>query len=144
MATTFKWLTPESIVTVFTTALNSLGDGSASAASSNLANGTDLYEYAAFELVLASLSPAAGAYVQLLSLYTIDGSNYADAKPLQTTAVLANIPLDTAATTAQRIAAGPYPIMPFDFEVVLINHAGVALAASGNTLKMRRFYEQSV
>jgi hypothetical protein len=145
MATTFKWLAPEAIATYYTTELNSIADGSFVAVGAEIANETDLYQYIVFELVLASLSPAAGAFVDIWIDYQPDGTNYADpSKPLQTTALLAALALDTTATTAQRITSGALGILPMDFKLQLRNKAGVALAASGNTLKYRRFFDQGV
>ena len=142
---TFKWAAPETITTVFTTELDGLTDGSFSGQSSAITNETGLYQYIDFELVLASLSPAAGAFVDLWLDATLDGSNYADAsKALQTSALLCAIALDTAAATGQRIVVCNIPIPPLDFKLQLRNKAGVSLAANSNTLKARRHYEQGV
>lgn len=144
MATTFKWLAPEAIATYYTTELNSITDGTFVAVGAEIANETDLYQYIAFELVLASLTPAAGGYVDIWIDYQPDGTNYADpAKPLQTTALLTSIPLDTAAA-AQRITSRACSILPMDFKLQLRNKAGVTLAGSGNILKYRRFFDQGV
>jgi hypothetical protein len=110
-----------------------------------ITNETGLYPYIAFELLLASLSPTAGAFVDIWIDYRPDGTNYSDpAKPLQTSSLLCTIPLDTTASTAQRINSQICTIMPMDFKLQLRNMAGVALNAAGNTLKYRRFYDQSV
>jgi hypothetical protein len=144
VATTFKWLAPEAIATYYTTELNSITTGTFVAVGAELANETDLYQYIVFELVLASLTPAAGGYIDIWIDYQPDGTNYADpAKALQTTARLCVIPLDTAAA-AQRITSGPCAILPMDFKLQLRNMAGVTLASSGNTLKYRRFFDQGV
>jgi hypothetical protein len=144
MATTFKWLAPEAIATYYTTELNSLADAAFVAVGAEISNETNLYQYIAFELVLASLTPAAGGYVDIWINYQPDGTNYADpAKPLQTSALLCTLQLDTAAA-AQRITSRPCSIMPIDFKLQLRNKAGVAFAASANTLKYRRFFDQGV
>jgi hypothetical protein len=146
MATTFKWAAPESIATALSGALDGIGDGTFSAASSAITNETGspaLYQYIDLELVLASLSPATGAYVDIWLEPTLDGSNYADAgKALQTASLLCSFQLDTAAATAQRIVRTNVPIPPLDFKLQLRNKAGVSLGASGNTLKYRRHNEQ--
>lgn len=143
--TTFKWLAPEAIATYYTTELNSLADGSFVAVGAEIANETDLYELIVFEVVLAALSPAAGAYVDVWIDYQTDGTNYADpAKPLQTSALLTTIQLDTTASTAQRITSKAALILPMDFKLQLRNKAGVAFAGTGNTLKYRRFFDQGV
>lgn len=143
--TTFKWLAPEAIATYYTTELNSsITTGTFVAVGAELANETDLYQYIVFELVLASLTPAAGGYVDIWINYQPDGTNYADpAKALQTTALLTAIPLDTAAA-AQRLTSRACAILPIDFKLQLRNMAGVTLAASGSTLKYRRFFDQGV
>lgn len=144
MATTFKWLAPEAIATYYTTELNSITTGTFVAVGAELANETDLYQYIVFEVVLASLTPAAGGYVDIWIDYQTDGTNYADpAKPLQTSAFLCALGLDTTAA-AQRITSRPCAILPIDFKLQLRNMAGVTLAASGNTLKYRRFFDQGV
>jgi hypothetical protein len=148
MAQTFKWVAPESIASALTTELNSLGDGSFSSASSVITNESGspaLYQYIDLELVLASLSPATGAYVDVWLLATLDATNYADAsKALQTASLLCSFQLDTTAATAQRIVRSNIPIPPLDFKLQLRNKAGVSLGASGNTLKYRRQNEGSV
>lgn len=144
MATTFKWLAPEAIATYYTTELNALANAAFVAVGAEIANETDLYQYIAFELVLASLTPAAGGYVDIWIDYQPDGTNYADpAKPLQTSALLATLQLDTAAA-AQRIVSRACSILPMDFKLQLRNGSGVAFAASGSTLKYRRFFDQGV
>lgn len=146
MATTFEWVAPEAIATAHSTTLNSLADGSFSGASSAITNETGLYQSIWLELVLASLSPAAGAYVDIWIEATLDATNYSDAsKPLQTAKLLYTFQLDTAAATAQRIVTPrPVVIPPLDFKLEVRNKAGVSFGASGNTLKYRRSYEQGV
>lgn len=144
MATTFKWAAPEAIATYYTTELNSLADNTFVAVGAEIANETDLYQYIVFELVLGSLDPAAGAFVDIWMDCQPDGTNYADAaKPLQTSALLCTLQLDDA-SAAQRITSRMVPIPPLDFKLQLRNKAGVSFAASGNTLKYRRFNEQGV
>ena len=147
MATTFKWLAPESFTTAMTTSLNSLADGSYAGVSSNITNSTDLYPFiVGLELNLASLSPAAGAFVDIWILYDPDGTNYATTgKPLITGHLLHTFQLDTTASTAQRLVmTRPKLILPYDFKLDLRNKAGVSLNASGNTLKYARGYDQGV
>lgn len=142
---TFKWATPETIATYYTTELNALANAGFSAVGVAIDNLTDLYEYISFELVLAALSPTAGAYVDIWIDLTLDGTNYADpAKPLQVSALLCSFQLDTTAATAQRVIRATVPIPPSKFKLQLRNGAGVALAATGNTLKYARYNEQGV
>jgi len=145
MSTTFKWATPEAIATYYTTELNALANAAFAAVGAEIANETDLYEYIQFELVLAALSPTAGAYVDIWINYQPDGTNYADPdKPLQTSALLCTLQLDTTAATAQRIVSRMVSISPLDFKLQLRNGSGVAFGATLNTLKYRRMNEQSV
>jgi hypothetical protein len=142
---TFKWATPEAEASALTTELNSLADAAFCTASAAIDNETDLYENIALELVLASLSPAAGAYVDVWIDYSIDGTNYADAaKALQLSALLCTFQLDTTAATAQRLFIGGLRIDPMKFKLQVRNKAGVSLGASGNTSKYSRYNEQSV
>lgn len=144
-ATTFQWVAPEAIATYYTTELNSLADGSFVAVGSAIANESGLYQYIDLEIVLASLSPAAGAYIDVWLDATLDGTNYSDAgKALQTSSLLCTVQLDTASTTAQRIVVRNLTIPPLGFKLQLRNKSGVALGASGNTLKYRRHNEQGI
>jgi len=140
MANIAKWNTPSSIVTVLSTELNSLADNAMSAASAAIDNGANLDQYVDIELVLAALSPAAGAYVSIYIAEAIDGTNYpapsAADQRLQTNALLCTFALSTTAATAQRLVARQIMIPPGKFKLYLDNQAGVALNASGNTLKM--------
>lgn len=145
MATTFKWTGPEAIQTYYSTALNSLGNGSFSTSGTEIVNETELYPYIQFELVLASLSPTAGAYVDIWIDYQPDGTNFADAgKALQTASLLCTLQLDVTAATAQRITSPICTIAPLDFNLQIRNMSGVSFGASGNTLKYRRFFDQAV
>lgn len=144
MATRFKWEAPEAIATYYTTELNSLASAAFAAVGAEIPNETDLYELIKFELVLGSLTPTTGGYVDIWINYQMDGTNYADpAKPLQTPHLLTSIQVDTAAA-GQRIVSRTCQIDPIDFKLQLRNLSGVTLAASGNTLKYRRFFDQGV
>ena len=145
MAIIHKWAAPEAIATYYTAELNALANGAFVAVGAEIANETDLYEYIVVEFVLAALSPTSGAYVDIWIDYQPDGTNYADpGKALHNSSLLCTLPLDTTAATAQRIVSPARMIMPLDFKLQLRNGAGVAFAASGNTLKYRRFNEQGV
>lgn len=138
-----KWNTPSATVTALTTELNSLGNNTLSAASAAIANQTNLDMYADLEVVLGSLSPAAGAYVAIYIALAIDGTNYpapagADMR-LTSTQLLCVIPIGTTATTAYRVAVRNVLLPPGTFKLYLDNQTGVALAASGNTLKLNAY-----
>lgn len=143
MANIGKWNAPSATVTVLSTGLNSLANNTMSAASSNIANQTNLDMYLDIEVLLAALSPTAGAYVALYILESIDGTNFpaqsdADLR-LTTTQLLIAIPVGTTASTAQRVAARNVVIPPGLFQIKLDNQTGVALAASGNTVKFNAY-----
>lgn len=143
MPTTQQWVAPESIATALTTELNSLGNGSQSAASSAIDNETDLDEWIDVELVLASLTPTGSPFCLVYILYSLDGTNYEDLSTSALHAAAAALPFTTA-TGAKRVVARAIPILPLKFKLAVENRSGVSLAASGNTLKYRRFNEQQV
>src|SRR3954463_2787134 len=124
MANTGKWVggaTPAgSALSLHSTSLNSLANGSASAASSAVANQTNLDLYGFLTLHLASLTPAAGGYITVYILPAMDNATY----PSATAAVLRNqpdkimvtFPLDTSAA-AQDLVSGPIQLPPCSFKV---------------------------
>jgi hypothetical protein len=139
MANIGKWNTPSAIASELTTGLNSLANNTMSAASSTIGNDTNLDIFVDVEVVLASLSPTAGAFVAIYILEAPDGSNFpaqsdADLR-LTTSQLLVAIPIGTTAATAQRVVARNVVIPPGKFQIKLDNQTGVALNASGNTVK---------
>jgi hypothetical protein len=141
MANLGKWsLSAVGLTTVLSTGLNSLGNATMSAASSTYDNGTNLDLYVDIEVLLASLSPTAGAYVAIYVWEAIDGTNFpaqsdADLR-LTTTQLLCAIPIGTTAATAQRVAARNILLPPGKIQFKLDNQTGVSLNASGNTVKI--------
>lgn len=138
-----KWNAPSTTVTVLSTGLDSLGNSTMSAASTAIANQTNLDMYVDIEVNLASLSPAANSYVALYILEAVDGSNYpaqsdADLR-LTASQLLCTVPTGTTAGTAQRIAVRNVLIPPGSFQIKLDNQTGVALNASGNTVKFNAY-----
>lgn len=143
MATTNKWVAPEAIATALTTQLNSLANGSICTASSAIDNLTDLYQYIELELVLASLTPTGTPYCLVYLQKQIDGTNDEDLTTSASHLVIATFPMSTA-VAAKRIIVSNILIPPTSFKLAVQNQAGPALASSGNTLKYRRYNEQSV
>lgn len=143
MATTNKWLTPEAIATDLTTQLNSIANGAQSAQSAAIDNLTDLYQYMEIELVLASLTPTGTPYCLIYLVKQIDGTNYEDLSTAASHLVIASLPMSTA-VAAKRLVAANILIPPCAFKLAVQNQCGPALAASGNTLKHRRYNEQAV
>lgn len=141
MANIGKWsLSGVGLTTVLSTGLNSLTNNTMSAASSTYANQTNLDLYVDIEVVLASLSPTAGAYVAIYVWESVDGSNFpaqsdADLR-LTSTQLLCVIPIGTTASTAQRVVARNILLPPAAIQFKLDNQTGVSLGASGNTVKI--------
>lgn len=135
-----RWGSPESIATALSTDLNSLANGSYSAASSAIDNETDRYKFINLEVVLASLTPTGSPYVAIYAVYSLDGTNYADgggSVAPRNSSLLAV--LDTSTSTgAKRLVSGNHVLLPLKFKLVEYNALGVAMASSGNTLKYRR------
>jgi hypothetical protein len=142
MATTFKWVAPEAIASAHTTSLNTLTNGSLSAASSTVDNETDLYEFINLELVLASLTPTGTPVVNVWVAYSTDGTNFDDGSVAEME-LLQPLPLSTSAS-AKRVSRGNIPIRPLKFQLYVENKSGVSFAGSGNTLKYRRTNLQGV
>lgn len=140
MATTLTHKAYESIASVLTTELNSVTNGSYSAASSAQgADGTGGPLYGDFELVLGSLDPTVYAIAELYLLRSADGTNYEDA-PSSTNpgaGMFVGTFVGSDASAAHRIVLADVPLPPGLWKAVLKNTAGVTLAASGNTLKVR-------
>ena len=143
MANIGKWNAYRGIVSVLTTELNSLANNTISAVSAAIDNSTNLDIYADFELVLASLSPTAGAHIDVYIALALDGTNYpADAAAtmrLQTTQLLFSLGIGTTASTAQRLDIRQVVIPPGTFKIYLDNQAGVSFGATLNTLKMNAY-----
>lgn len=141
-----KWEAAESIATAIDTGANSLADDGR-AVSAAIDNATGKYPYMDVEISLAAQSSArsAGAYVELHVLVSLDGTNYAygdgSTEPGQTSWV-GNVSLD-ASTSARRAILSGVQIPPLSFKLLVINRTGQALAASGNTVKYRRYGVES-
>jgi hypothetical protein len=141
MASIGKWsLSAVGLTTVLSTGLNSLGNATMSAASSTYDNSANLDLYADIEVVLAALTPGAGAYVAMYIYESVDGTNFPaqSAADLRLTGsqALCTIPIGTTAATAQRVVARNILLPPAKIQFLLDNQTGVALASSGNTVKV--------
>ena len=150
MATTFKWVAPESLTAYLGTELNTLADSTSdttgfSAVGAEIANETDLYQYIDLQLVVATQGAArsAGAFVAVYINYAADGSTYDDTSNKAFSELLTVFQLD-AATTARTLTKVNLPIPPIDFKLLVMQDTGQAFAATLNTLKYRRHNEQGV
>jgi hypothetical protein len=150
MATTFKWTawTDRSASTGGTvgTELNSLANGGFSAVSGIYDNTTNLDEWAAFVIDLASLTPTTGAYLQIFLIDSLDGTNFEDAASTTNPGIqqlVATVSLNVSASVKRAITA-PFRLPPGKMKWVVKNSAGVAFAASANTAKLFTSNEQGV
>lgn len=125
------------IVSALGTELNALATNTNTSVSSAIDNRTNLDLFADIELVLGAQGSARAVYA-LINLYitpSADDTNYADANE-QAAEILAVFPLD-ATVTARRVVVRDCPIPPGLFKVFARNQTGQALAATGNTIKLR-------
>ncbi len=137
-ATTQWAAAPVSRSTGLTTELNSLANGGYSAQGTAFDNTSNLDEFAACDIALASLNPTAGAYLQIFLSQSLDGTTYEDA-PSSTnpgTHQLVATVLVTTGSAAKRIMTPWFRIPPGKFKLVLLNQTGVALGASANTVTL--------
>jgi hypothetical protein len=150
MAVEFMWTPPgESAQTALTTELNALANDTLSALSAEIPNETDLYEYIAYELNLASLDPAAGGYVEIWHFASLDGTTYPQVDKTEAHNLVATIVLDADSTAQIHVVTRDVNgqllrIPPLDFKAAVLNKAGVAFGATTNTLKYRRYNLQGV
>lgn len=146
MATTFKWAAAPSRGNQLTTELNALANNAFSAVGPAYDNTTNLDEWGACDITLASLAAATGAYLQLFLAVSLDGTNYEDA-PAATQPGSHNLVATVSvlvSTSVKRIVTPWFRLPPNKFKFVLKNAAGVALGASGNTVALYTTNEQSV
>jgi hypothetical protein len=134
------------ITTVLTTELNSLANNtytqSSVAGSSGILTSTQ-YLLAEVELVCTfGVAPTANTGFSVWFIREVDGTNYEQGYTGSTQPVRAPdcvLPLQ-AVTTAQRVIVAAVPLPPGNFYVGILNNGtGQALAASGNTVKIRPY-----
>lgn len=142
---TIKWESPTAGESVLSTALNALADAAnkitATAISNDAAAELDLY--GDFTLLLAAQASArdTGARVDLYILPRSDGTNCpygGDALTPSSNQYVGSFLLDATVTARYEILRG-IVLPPMDFHVLLKNATGQALAATGNSLAMRRY-----
>lgn len=133
--------------TLMSTDLNSLANDAVNVGAVLPDNTSNRYFYAEFELVLASvdLSAQINPGVELYLVPSYDGTNYADVGTDASTTVYPPAQylvavLGVAETSAAHRAVSPHIMIdPLKYTPVVINKTGVALAASGNTLKSKYY-----
>lgn len=146
MATTFKWIAETDRGTVLTTELNALANGGFSAVGPAYDNTSNLDEWGAVDIVLASLAATAGAYLQIFLVVSLDGTTYEDppsANQPGSHQLVATVSL-LVSTSAKRVMSPWFRLPPNKFKFVLKNAAGVALGATLNTVTLKTTNEQGV
>lgn len=137
MSTTFNWAGLTSRGTVLTTELNSVGNGAFSAVGTAIDNTSNLDQWAVAEIVLASLTPTTGAWLQLFLVASSDGTNYSDA-PSSTNPgghqFVGTFFVTTGAGAKRFGNEVMFRVPPGKWKFVALNQSGVALASSGNTV----------
>lgn len=136
-----KYAGHETASTVLSTELNSLADGAnkiTGTALSNDAATTERHLFASFSLSIAATSTRTGSSVHMYILPEVDGSFVAGGDSLDPEqGYVGSFNFDL--TTSARVAELRDVRLPdSNFHVLLMNELGVALAASGNTLKMEK------
>lgn len=135
----------QAATSALTTELNSLANGSASAASAAIDNTSNLDLFMDLELNLAVQGSArsAGAIVSVYMVASLDGgSTYADVNT-GVAELVAVFPLD-AATTARVAVRRGVALSPGLHKLVVLNGTGQAFAASGSTLRYRTYSITSI
>lgn len=145
---TIKQLNYETIVSVMTTELNSLANNAYAISSAMGADGTASHLYGDFILGFTlAATPTADTLLDLFLIRSADGTNYQDGStsivPSPTSYVGSF--RTRAVSTAQIDIIPDVRLPPGLYKAILFNNGtGKAMAASGNTLKMRPHNLQSV
>ena len=148
MANKTAWDDTTAIDTALSTDLNSLANGSR-AISAGVANGTELDLYGDLELVVQyGTAPSAGTKIaEVYLLPTVDGTNYpegsASLTPQKALLVATFESRNPSTTAVERLVVPGIPLPPRAFKLLLVNTSGQAYAASGNTLKIKRYKLQN-
>lgn len=127
---------------VLTTELNSLANGSYSAAGAAYDNTTQLDTWAIAEMLLKGIStPTLNAPIHLYAVSAPDGTNYEDGSSslrppddsyVGTFQVYNN-------SSDQRLQTRPFKLKPVKMKFILYNGCGQAFAASANVVKLFTF-----
>ena len=125
---------------VLTTELNSLTNNSYCAASAAYDNTTNLDQWFWFEFIGGgSITPTAGANLQVFVLISADGTNYDDAASANNVGfhqLAATIPLQTNAHTVRALSVIPHQLPPAKMKFVVKNNSGVTLTNVNNILRL--------
>lgn len=136
---TAKWATPSAVGSnILSTTADGLANGSTSAFVEH-DNSSNLDLYASVELDLGSLTPTAGGSITLRA-FVSHGTSDPDNTGLVGGGDAYTQPL-TVSTGAKKVIFPMIRLYPSPVQLCLTNNAGVALASSGNSLKVRPFNE---
>lgn len=141
-----RWSAIETVETILSTTLNSLGNGSRKITVTAIENdtaSTERWPYGDFELYLNTQTARTGSpQVVMYILPTLDGgttyptgSDSITPSP-ELIACVFNFPADA---TAHRTVARGILLPPSDFHVLLVNNTSQAFNASANTLRMSKY-----
>ena len=136
----YRWSAPAAIATALSTELNSLANDANAITGTQVDNTTNRKTFIDVELVLASvdLSSQTNPAIYIWFLYELDGTNQEDGaagvNPAKAPDVI--IPLREV-NGAQRVIIPNTIVLPYEFDILVGNRSGAALASSGNTLKYR-------
>jgi hypothetical protein len=135
--------------TVFSTELNAIANNTR-VLSDPLDNTFDLDVYADFELLVKyNVVPPVGAKIaEIFIIPTVDGSNYAEGsvsvQPQKYLIIGAYESVNPSISNFERLMLTNIVIPPRSFKILLRNTSGVDYAATGNTLKMKKFKLESI
>lgn len=130
--------------------LDSLADNEWTSLSDEIDNSSNLYAYADLEVVLGSAAfTGADSELEIFLVPSVDGTNYPDWTDNVTTEEQENeahyvgAVRTSGATAAQRLVLRSVELPNGKYKYGFRNRTGVALAASGNTVKWRPHQVQS-
>ena len=137
--------------TILDTGLNSLANNSL-AASAAQDNSTDLDLYADLEIVVSGFGASINQGTAYLAVYlcpSVDGTNYPDGHdasvtPAASTFIGQPVKATANGSGAVRNVITGISLPPRQFKIVVKNISQQPLAASGNTVKIRKYKLQSV
>lgn len=132
--------------TVLTTEMNSLGAGSRSNAGTALDNRANLDQYAvAYFNCTHGSAPAAGGSYDLCMLPSYDGgTTYVDgSSTVNPGAHTIVATVEVKAQTGQKIVSQPFLLPPEKVKFLLVNRGSTAFGASGNTVNIFTFNDES-
>ena len=133
------------VETIFTTELDSMGDGDLVVTSSAHVNSVDDLTHAMYELAVNfGAAPDAGLFFHLHLLWSLDGSTFEDGSSTVTPnpqSRVGSFPVRNVAT-AKVILLRDIPIPPEDYHLLLINNTGQATPSSGSTLRQLKYQKE--